>query len=309
MSPSFGRSVSLALILWGNLAAAQRMSPAQTKALRQHADQGSKAFAAGRYQEAINAFEAAYALRPDPVLVFNIANAFRKAGKLDDAIVAYERFLGMSPKKELATEARGNLGELRARQELQRARQEEEARAAALALQQQQRQQELREAREKERLRIKAQAEEPKSPPPPAPQRSSPMLLVAASPQSRLQVELPNEAQKTRCEVPCRLTLPPGPALFSVSGDARFERSVLLPARPATLVIQPGQPQVRSAGILLLTSGLLVGALAVSLMLTEEKFANQRIYGYVGTGVSAAAAISGGIMWGLARSPAIELKD
>ena len=36
---------------------------------------------------------------------------------------------------------------------------------------------------------------------------------------------------------------------------------------------------------------LLVGALAVSLMLMEEKFANQRIYGYVGTGVSAAAAI------------------
>lgn len=311
MSPSFGRIAGLVLLLWSHLAAAQRLSPAQGKALRQHADQGSQAFAEGRYQEAIRAFEAAYALRPDPVLVFNIANACRKAGRLEDAIVAYERFLAMSPPQELATEARGNIGELRARLELQRAHQAEAAQAASLAQQQQQQrlQQELREAREKERLRSQERAAHPlPSEAPPLP-RTFPLLISAASAQSRLQVELPEAAQRLRCEVPCRLSLPPGPTLFNITGDARFERSVLLPARPATLVIDKGQSGVRSAGILLLTGGLLVGALAVSLMLTEEKFANQRIVGYVGAGAGAAAAITGGILWGVARSPGVELKD
>ena len=50
-------------------------------------------YKAGDYDAAIERFEAAYALKPNPTLVYNIARCYERAAKLEQAIAAYERFL------------------------------------------------------------------------------------------------------------------------------------------------------------------------------------------------------------------------
>lgn len=52
-------------------------------------------YRARRYAQAIEKFEAAYAVSPQPELIYNIARANEKSLERDAAIAAYERFLGL----------------------------------------------------------------------------------------------------------------------------------------------------------------------------------------------------------------------
>lgn len=51
----------------------------------------------GSYPEAIAEFEAAYAVDPQPLLIFNIAQAYRKAGRLEQALAKYKEYLDKDP--------------------------------------------------------------------------------------------------------------------------------------------------------------------------------------------------------------------
>src|SRR5437868_10645676 len=64
---------------------------------RRLSDEGLVHFAAGRYREAVAAFEASYAVKPLPVLWFNIAQAHRLAGDCARALEAYRRYLDEAP--------------------------------------------------------------------------------------------------------------------------------------------------------------------------------------------------------------------
>ena len=55
--------------------------------------EGLKAYKAKDFDRAIVAFERAYAIRPEPEMVFNIARSHEKAQHLDQAIADYEKFL------------------------------------------------------------------------------------------------------------------------------------------------------------------------------------------------------------------------
>ena len=60
-------------------------------------DRGTTAFRGGRYLEARTAFEVAYSIHPDPVLLFNIASCWRRLGDNAQALATYRQFLDSAP--------------------------------------------------------------------------------------------------------------------------------------------------------------------------------------------------------------------
>ncbi len=109
-------------------------------------DKSDTAYREGRFQEAIDLLNEAYALDPKPVLLYNLARAYEGLGDIPKAIEGYRRYLDNDPKAP----DRGAL----------------EQRIATL-----ERQQREREALEKERDAAASKKEEPSParPPPAAP--------------------------------------------------------------------------------------------------------------------------------------------
>ena len=88
---------------------------------RAHFRAGQTEYARGRYRAALDEFQLGYALSPRPEFLINFAQAYRKLGEFERAIVECERFLATAPPEPLASEAQRLLGQLR----------EEQARARA----------------------------------------------------------------------------------------------------------------------------------------------------------------------------------
>ncbi len=61
---------------------------------------GDAAYAEGRYEEALAAFEEAYALSNRPQLLFNISNALERAGRYAEAASALEKYLASAKAKD-----------------------------------------------------------------------------------------------------------------------------------------------------------------------------------------------------------------
>jgi tetratricopeptide (TPR) repeat protein len=112
----------------------------QAKAMYQKAEQH---LAAGRYDDAIAAYKKSYELAPAPLLLYNIAQTYRRKGDRATAITYYEKYLAAEPRGKASKEAGQNLRELRAEiaaedakrkaaeEEALRKAKEEEARKAA----------------------------------------------------------------------------------------------------------------------------------------------------------------------------------
>ena len=83
---------------------------------RAHFVAGQQAYAAGRWEEALRQFELGYALSPRPEFLINFAQAHRKLGQYDRAIVECERFLSTSPPPDVRASAERLLASLREEQ-------------------------------------------------------------------------------------------------------------------------------------------------------------------------------------------------
>ena len=96
---------------------------AQDDQFRGLVDRGMQAYKARQYQAAVDAFESAFAIRPEPELVFNVARAYEKSLNSEKALENYERFLRLQ----------GTTAELRARalDSVRALRSEQRARARA----------------------------------------------------------------------------------------------------------------------------------------------------------------------------------
>ena len=89
----------LAVTLAASQAAAQQTAPdaATVAEARYHYARGAESFRAGRFAEAIEEFDAAYALGPHPTVLYSLAQAHERLRHVPDAIRYYERYLADAP--------------------------------------------------------------------------------------------------------------------------------------------------------------------------------------------------------------------
>src|SRR5678815_2291227 len=96
----------------------QIASPAQAADARAeakaHFERGSVLFDLQRYDEAAAEYEAAYEAKPDPALLFNLAQAYRLAKKPERAIAAYNSYLRRLPQAKNRAEIEGRIEEMKA---------------------------------------------------------------------------------------------------------------------------------------------------------------------------------------------------
>lgn len=72
-------------------------SPGDVAAAQAAYNEGVAAFKAERYEEALGRFEAAYALDPSPILLYNMARANEELGRPAAAINRFEQYLDAAP--------------------------------------------------------------------------------------------------------------------------------------------------------------------------------------------------------------------
>ena len=96
---------------------------------KQYVDAGLAAQSAGEYDTAITFYSKAYDLVQHPTLLFNLAQAHRLAGRIDQALALYKRYLSEEPNGPQAEAARKLVSEIEARK-AEAARRAEAARTA-----------------------------------------------------------------------------------------------------------------------------------------------------------------------------------
>lgn len=102
--------------------------PAADTRAKELYDKGDRFYAEGRYEKAVEAFREAYALSKRPLLQFNLANAYERLGRYDDAVASLRAYQPHATEQERDTIAkRIDALELRARE------QSAENKAAAVA--------------------------------------------------------------------------------------------------------------------------------------------------------------------------------
>jgi tetratricopeptide (TPR) repeat protein len=89
--------VAVALLLIFADVAAQEAPPAPADRAMALSDEGLAAFRQRRYDDAIAAFAASYALSPLPALTFDIAQSYRLKGDCANALEHYRRYLNEAP--------------------------------------------------------------------------------------------------------------------------------------------------------------------------------------------------------------------
>src|SRR5262245_5771279 len=84
----------------------------KTKTAKQYVDAGIAAKDTGDYDTAITFYTKAYELLPNPLLIFNIAEAHRLAGRFDQALKQYRDYLAKEPNGLKSRQARENIKEI-----------------------------------------------------------------------------------------------------------------------------------------------------------------------------------------------------
>ncbi len=85
-----------ATVVAGRSAQAQ-LTPQQKQEIHQHFDRATRAYDLGKYPEAIDEYQKVYEIDGDPVMLYNIAQAYRLNDQPQDAIHFYRRYLQRAP--------------------------------------------------------------------------------------------------------------------------------------------------------------------------------------------------------------------
>src|SRR5215831_7161200 len=100
-------SGTLVVVLLVAAAAPSRAAGDQRSARRLY-DEATAAFGLGHYADAAEKYEAAFAARPDPALLYDAAQAYRLAGNKARAIELYRNYLRLYPGGTNSNEARNH---------------------------------------------------------------------------------------------------------------------------------------------------------------------------------------------------------
>jgi len=112
---------ALGLVVCIGVAAQAAPSGPAMKEAKAHFAQGKSLQDAGKWDDAIREYEAAYKLVPLPQLQFNIGQCQRLKGDKQKAIAAYEAFVAAAPDDAHADEAREQIASLRLRIQVEEA--------------------------------------------------------------------------------------------------------------------------------------------------------------------------------------------
>jgi tetratricopeptide (TPR) repeat protein len=82
--------------------------------VEEHVRRAAAMYRAGDFLEAANELSIAYTMQPQPVFLFNIAQAYRKALHARAAIAMYQRFIEVAPTNALAIDAQGHIQDMEA---------------------------------------------------------------------------------------------------------------------------------------------------------------------------------------------------
>jgi tetratricopeptide (TPR) repeat protein len=108
-----GLALLLALVSWlAASVASAAPSPEAVKKAREAFADGTTAFNLGQWQKAIDAWEKGYELKPDPIFLYNIAQAHRLAESFEKAIFFYKNYLRNSPKAPNRQEVEERIAQL-----------------------------------------------------------------------------------------------------------------------------------------------------------------------------------------------------
>jgi tetratricopeptide (TPR) repeat protein len=94
------------------LAPAGHAEPRGKRNAESHYNKGMKAYNLGHFPEAIEEFEKAYELAPEPILLYNIAQSHRQDGNAQRAAFFYRRYLEAAPDAKNRAEIEKRLAEL-----------------------------------------------------------------------------------------------------------------------------------------------------------------------------------------------------
>lgn len=89
--------------------------PPPATSLKAVTEMGVRLYEQGDFPGAIQAFTLGYSLRPKPLFLFNIAQAYRKSGHDKTALEFYEKFIRIDPKSPYRAEADAYIALLRGR--------------------------------------------------------------------------------------------------------------------------------------------------------------------------------------------------
>ena len=103
--------------------------PRRKQAVESHYNQGMKHYTLGHFPEAIEEFEKAYDLKPEPIFLYNIAQSHRQNKNAERAIFFYRRYLEAEPRAKNRAEVEKRI------KDMESLFAEEKERAAAPAVQ------------------------------------------------------------------------------------------------------------------------------------------------------------------------------
>lgn len=105
------RTLALGGLLLGLLGAAHAD---ETLTFKERYDRAVTTFKSGQFDKAVEQFQALYQEKPIAILLFNLAQAHRKANHYKEALDLYERYLREDPKSDLRAETEGYMNDMKA---------------------------------------------------------------------------------------------------------------------------------------------------------------------------------------------------